>query len=191
MNRRTLAALIATSLAATAAVGISGCATVPEVEASGDVRALVLALQTRDLAGIEARIDRPALRAQLTGIGRRLVADGVQDALGNRQGAALVGLLAADAGDRVIAGIVDRALEPAVLADLAAEAGLTATRPVPGRTATALSLRRLDQGRVCAPEGGRDGARCLMVFTRSDRGWRLSALDEATLLRRLGIRQPG
>lgn len=173
------AAAIPAALAALAALAglaaLPGCTSLPEADAARDVRALALALQARDRAGIDRRIDRPALRAQLTGAARVLVARQTRDALGRSPAGLAVGLAVADAGEPVIEFLVNRMLEPDTLADIAALSGLAAGADIPSAGRTRLALRRLDDGRVCLP-ATRSGP-CGLVFTDGAAGWRLSAID--------------
>jgi hypothetical protein len=173
-----------------AAAPLAGCASLPDESAAADVRALVVALQTRDRAGIEQGIDRPALTAQITGAARALVARQTGEVLGNSTAGLLVGLALADAGEPVIQAVVRRALEPDVLADIAALGGLEATSRVPSAGQTRLALRRLDDGRTCLP-ASRAGP-CNLIFSQSPQGrWRLSAISPDVLDRGLARQLPG
>jgi hypothetical protein len=171
-----LATFAALAVAAAATAPLAGCATLPDESAARDVRALVVALQTRDRAGIEQGIDRPALTAQMAGAARALVARETGAVLGNSTAGLLVGLALADAGEPVIQAVVRRALEPDVLADLAALGGLETTTRLPSAGQTRLALRRMDDGRTCLP-ASRSGP-CNLIFAQSAEGrWRLSAIN--------------
>jgi hypothetical protein len=168
---------------------LSACAsTTAPLDASQDVRALIMALRDRDMAGIEARIDRPALQAQVTGIARALAADEIAKRSGGGERGQLLGLLGADLANPVLERLSKQALEPAILADLARRAGLTPQTVLPSRSATALGLKRLDDGRVCAPDPKTQA--CILYFGRYPSGWKLNALDEAALRGRLTALSP-
>jgi hypothetical protein len=175
---RTLAGAVA-GLAALAATGLAGCASIAEPEAAADVRALAVALQARDRAGIERRIDRPALQTQVTGAARTVIAQQTRSLMGNSGLGTLVGLALADAGEPAIAAIVREMLEPDTLADIAALGGLGTATEIPSSGRTRLALRALDDGRVCLP-GSRTGP-CRLYFTDSASGWRLTAIDPDVL----------
>lgn len=163
---------------------LSGCATGPGTsEASADVRAFAMALRDRDLAGIESRIDRPALTGQVNGIARTIAADEIAKRTGGGGTGFVLGLFGADLAAPIIEQITRRALEPDVLADLARRAGLTPETRLPGRTVTAFALRSLPDGRVCAPDPGTRG--CLLYFGKYPAGWKLNAIDETALRARL------
>jgi hypothetical protein len=164
-----------------AIVCVAGCATTPGPgDASTDVRAFATALRDRHLAGIEARIDRPALQAQANGLARAIAADEIS----KRTGASpLVSMFGADLASPIIEALVRRALEPDMLADMAQRAGLTADKPIPGRMVTAIALRRVPDGRVCAPDP--QTRSCLLYFGKYPTGWKLNALDETALRARL------
>lgn len=163
---------------------VSGCATAPgPMDASADVRALVMALRDRDLPGIEARIDRPALQAQVTGIARAIAANEIAKRAGGGEGGQILGVLGADLANPLLERVSKQALEPAILADLARRAGLTPQTVVPSRSSTMMGLKRLADGRVCAPDPQTKA--CILYFGRYPSGWKLNALDEAALRGRL------
>ncbi len=163
---------------------LSSCATAPApLDASSDVRALVMALRDRDLPGIEARMDRPALQAQVTGIARAIAANEIAKRTGGGEGGQILGVLGADLANPLLERLSRQALEPAILADLARRAGLTPETVLPSRTATSMGLKRLADGRVCAPDPQTKA--CILYFGRYPSGWRLNALDEAALRGRL------
>ena len=167
--------------AALALALVTGCATDPGAsEASNDVRAFAMALRDRNIAGIESRIDRPALQGQVNGIARSIAADEISKRTG---GSALIGMLGADFAAPFIETLARRALEPDMLADIAQRAGLTADRPIPGRMMTAIALRGVGDGRVCAPDPKTRG--CLLYFGQYPGGWKLNAIDETALRARL------
>jgi hypothetical protein len=164
-------------------VTLSGCATgLNSADASRDVRAFALALRDRDLPGIEARIDRPALQSQVIGLARVLAGDEIAKRTG---GNVALGMLGADLASPIIEALAKRALAPDMLADLARRSGLTPEVNVPGRAATALALQSVSDGRVCAPDP--KTRRCLLYFGKYQTGWKLSAIDEGALRARLKV----
>jgi hypothetical protein len=177
MKTRLLILAVVAALAA-------GCATGPgPSEASADVRAFAMALRDRDLAGIEARIDRPALQGQVNGLARAIASEEIAKRTGGGGTGALLGLFGADLAGPIIERLAKRALEPDVLADIARRAGLTPETRLPGRTITSLALRSVPDGRVCAPDPQTRG--CLLYFGKYPSGWKLNAIDETALRARL------
>jgi hypothetical protein len=165
---------------------VASCASVSDPTGAGaDVRALTMALRDRDLATIEARIDRPALQAQVTGIGRAMAADEIAKRAGGGTKGSVLGLLGADLANPIIERVARQALEPAVLADLARRAGLTPQTVLPSRTVTNLGLKKLSDGRVCAPD--LKTKVCILYFGRYPSGWKLNALNESALRNRLFV----
>jgi hypothetical protein len=163
---------------------VSGCATSPgPSEASSDVRAFAMALRDRDLPGIEARIDRPALQGQVNGLARAIATDEIAKRAGGGGAGALLGLFGADLAGPIIERLAARALEPDVLADLARRSGLTPETRLPGRTVTSLALRSVPDGRVCSPDPQTRG--CLLYFGKYPSGWKLNAIDETALRARM------
>jgi hypothetical protein len=171
-------------IAGMACLGLAGCATGPGVsEASSDVRAFAMALRDRDMAGIETRIDRPALQNQVNGLARAIAAEEIAKRTGGGGTGSLLGLFGADLAAPIIERLASRALQPDVLADIARRAGLTPETRLPGRTVTALALRSVPDGRVCAPDPQTRG--CLLYFGKYPSGWKLNAIDETALRARL------
>jgi hypothetical protein len=163
---------------------LSSCTTAPApLDASSDVRAFVMALRDRNLPGIEARIDRPALQAQVTGIARAIAANEIAKRTGGGEGGQILGVLGADLANPLLERLSKQALGPAILADLARRAGLTPETVLPSRPATSMGLKRLTDGRVCAPDPQTKA--CILYFGRYPSGWKLNALDEAALRGRL------
>ena len=164
---------------------VAGCATtLGPNDASDDVRSFAMALRDRNIDGIESRIDRPALQGQVNGLARAIAGEEIAKRTG---GSAFIGMLGADLAAPVIETLVRRALEPDMLADIAQRAGLSAERPIPGRMATAIALRRVPDGRVCAPDP--QTRNCLLYFGKYPDGWKLNAIDETALRARLSPQQ--
>jgi hypothetical protein len=165
-------------------LALSGCATGPGAsEASTDVRAFAMALRDRDLAGIESRIDRAALQGQVNGLARSIAAEEIAKRTGGGGTGALLGMFGADLAAPIIERLAARALQPDMLADYARRAGLTPETRLPGKTLTALALRSVPDGRVCAPDPQTRG--CLLYFGKYPSGWKLNAIDEVALRARM------
>ena len=126
----------------------------PSEQALPDVQALLAAVQAGDAAAFEARIDRPALRAdlrqQLVGVGR---ANGVE----------------VDGGPSDFA--LDRRIGPEMLRLVrqGADAPLAAA-PSPGQTGAL--IKTLDKARVCVRDGSPTQG-CVLTFAKEKPGWRL------------------
>ncbi len=127
----------------------------PVKAATPDVQALLAAVQAGDAKAFEARLDRPALRAdlraQIAGVGR---ANGL-DVEGGPSEPAL-----------------DRRIDPAALRLVRQGTDQPlAAAPSPGQTAAL--LKPIDRDHVCV----RDPAQhCLLTFARETPGWRLTAM---------------
>lgn len=165
--------------AAMALMAASCAAVPPSHQATGDILAFLRALQNRDMGGIERGIDREALSRQSAAISRAVLAGESERLLGNGILGSVVGELAGP----VVALVGPVAVQPEFLAEVAERAGLREDTRLPGRFAAGFFLRSLPDGRVCAPDPRR--GQCLMFFTNSASGWRLTAIDEATLRDRI------
>jgi hypothetical protein len=154
------------------------------LQAADDVHGLAVALQARDSAGIESRIDRTALRAQIVGLARAYLLEQAASRDGLGQFAAGAAYAAAEAGNPLLERAADAILSPRVLADIARRAGLTPDRLLPGLGAARIALRQAGSNRVCLPDP-EQLTRCLLYFTPASNGWRLSAIDETALRSRL------
>lgn len=176
------------ALAALAA--LAGCASTSSYGAADDVRALVLALQTRDLGGIEARINRPALETQVGAIARSIASEELARRMGGGTMAQIAGVFGADLAGPLIDTLSRRALQPDTLADYARKAGLTPETRVPGRALTAIALQRVGDDRLCAPDPATRA--CLLYFGPSATGWKLDGISESALREKLvpAARQP-
>lgn len=167
-----------------ALAALAGCVTPQSLEAADDVHGLAVALQARDAAGIEARIDRVALRAQIVGLARAYLLEQAASREGLGQFAAGAAYAAAEAGNPLLERAADAVLSPRILADIARRAGLTPDRLLPGRNAARVVLRQAGANRVCLPDP-QQLTRCFFYFTPGTSGWRLSAIDETTLRAKL------
>ena len=148
---------------------LAACATASRVGAANDVHALLVAIRDDDRAAFDARVDRDALKAEMSArLAReasRLKVDGLD--LG-RLGAVAAPALANLAGDALI--------QPRVFRQVAEAYGYTRDRPIPGTMAIASQLKARPDGKVCATRE-KDGP-CILVFTRSTEGrWRLSGFE--------------
>ena len=121
---------------------LSGCASVQRIDAAGDVHALLIAIRDNDQAAFDARIDRPALRAQLEA---QLVVRARTAKIDDR----LKGLAMLLAGPAAQVAS-DALLRPNVFRAAAEYYGYTPGQPIPGQIAIASTLRQTGAGRVCA-----------------------------------------
>ena len=187
------AAIVSTLVAANMTLG--GCISTSAISASGDVHALAVALRDGDIETIAERVDQDALQAQVSGAVRNLAQQRLEQMElpgGFMRRAAFSAL---DRMDPAFDTIASTVTQPRVLAQIARFAGLTPDRTLPGQTATAYSLKRMGDGRVCLPglddnEVFNRNNPCVLYFTDSEGGWRLSAIDEravATHLQTAGM----
>lgn len=149
------------------AAGLSGCASVQRIDAAADVHALLIAIRDNDQAAFDARIDKPALRAQIESqlVVRARTAK-VDDRL---KGLAM--LLAAPAAQVA----ADALLRPNVFKAAAEYYGYTPDKPIPGQLAIASALRKTADGRVCAARS-KTGP-CLLSFASENGVWKLVSFD--------------
>jgi hypothetical protein len=150
-----------------AAVSLSACATATRYDAAGDVHALLVAIRNNDRAAFDARVDRPALKAEIES---RLVREARGSKIGGGWQAAVIAL-AGPAADIAGAALI----QPETFRYAANYYGYTPDRPIPDRITLTAALRYEDQGRVCAAKT--KGGPCLLTFTLEDGTWRLSGFD--------------
>ena len=148
---------------------LAACATASRLDAANDVHALLVAIRDNDRAAFDARVDREALKAEMSARmsreASRLKVDGLD--LG-RLGAVAAPALASLAGDALI--------QPQVFRQVAEAYGYTRDKPIPGTVAIASQLKARPDGKVCATRE-KDGP-CVLVFTRSPEGrWRMSGFE--------------
>ena len=148
---------------------LAACATANRVGAANDIHALLTAIRDDDRAAFDARVDRDALKAEMSArLSReagRLKVEGLD--LG-RLSAVIAPNLANLAGDALI--------QPRVFRQVAEAYGYTPGKPLPGPVAIASRLKAMPDGRVCATRD-KNGP-CLLVFTRAPEGrWRLSGFE--------------
>lgn len=142
---------------------LSACATAQRYDAAGDVHALLVAIRDNDQQAFDARVDRFALKAEIE---QRLRKEGSKRGAGFL-GELLAPVLADAAGDAFI--------RPDVFRAVASHYGYKRDTPIPGPIAITGSLKRLDDGRMCAVRK-KDGP-CLLMFTEEKGVWRLSGFE--------------
>ncbi len=148
---------------------LAACATASRLDAASDVHALLVAIRDEDRTAFDARVDREALKAEISSrLARetsRLKIEGLD--LG-RLGAVAAPALANFAGDALI--------QPRVFRQVAEAYGYSRDKPLPGTVAIASRLKAMPDGRVCATvEKDRP---CVLIFTRNAEGrWRLSGFE--------------
>ena len=152
-------------LIAVLALALAACATATRYDAAGDIHALLVAIRDNDHAAFDARVDRPALKAQMKS---RLTTAAVE------RGGALGGFLVQTFGGMTDA-LVDAAVQPEVFLAVAEAKGYRRSKPLPGRVAITGSLRYLGDDRVCVIDK-KDGP-CLLVFRNESGTWRLIAFE--------------
>jgi hypothetical protein len=152
---------------------LSSCATVPKLDAAGDVHALLIAIRDNDRPAFDALVDRRGLKQEIQ---NRLTAEASRI---DPRVAALASLL----GPGVASLAGDALIRPEVFRAVADYYGYRSDTKIPGRVAISTALRRLPDGRVCAVKD-KTGP-CLMTFTRAiDGRWKLSGFDgELSMLR--------
>jgi hypothetical protein len=156
-----------TPLLALIAACLSGCASIQRIDAAADVHALLIAIRDNDQAAFDARIDRPALRAQIES---QLVVRARQAKIDDR----LKGLAMLLAGPAAQVAS-DTLLRPSVFKAAAEYYGYTPNKPIPGQLAIAASLRQTANGRVCAAKS-KTGP-CLLSFASEEGVWKLVSFD--------------
>jgi len=150
---------------------LAGCSTAQRFDAANDVHALLVSIRDNDKASFEAHVDRPALTREVES---RLMAEA------NKQNAGPLGALLAQPLAQMAS---DTLIQPRVFRTVAEYYGYDPAKPLPGPVAITGSLKKLDDGRVCATRS-KDGP-CLLVFTQSGGTWRLSGFEgELSELRR-------
>lgn len=160
-----------------AAVSLSACATATRYDAAGDVHALLVAIRNNDHAAFDARVDRPALKAEIES---ELVRKARGSAMSGGWQAAAVAL-AGPAAD--IAG--EALVQPETFRYAANYYGYTPDKPIPDRLTIAAGLRYIGSDQVCAAKT-KNGP-CLLTFTLEGGTWRLSGFDPETAKLRLKL----
>ena len=164
-------------LLAVLAATLSACATATRYDAAGDVHALLVAIRNNDHAAFDARVDRPALKAQIES---QLVRQARGSNLGGGWQAAAIALA------RPAAAVVGEALvQPETFRYAANYYGYTPDRPIPDRISIAAGLRYIGNDQVCAAKS-KDGP-CLLTFTLEGGTWRLSGFDADTARQHLKL----
>lgn len=139
------------------ALALSGCGMGSRADAAKGVEAFLRAAQARDPIGFEARIDRPALRADL----RRQLAEVSQQSSLEVEGGP---------SERAL----DRMIGPEAFQLVAAETG-SALPAAPTAAQVALLLKPAAGGRVCLHAEG-DETQCLLTFAKTGGRWRLTGM---------------
>jgi hypothetical protein len=162
---------------ALAAVSLSACATATRYDAAGDVHALLVAIRDNDHAAFDARVDRPALKAEIeTQLVRKARGLNVS---GGWQAAAIA--LARPAADVASAALI----RPETFRYAADYYGYTPDKPIPDRITIAAGLRYIGSDQVCAAKT-KTGP-CLLTFTLEGGTWRLSGFDPEAAKRHLKL----
>ena len=160
-----------------AAAALSACATATRYDAAGDVHALLVAIRDNDRAAFDARVDRPALKAQIES---QLVRQARGSNLGGGWQAAAIALA------RPVAAVAGEALvQPETFRYAANYYGYTPDRPIPDRISIAAGLRYVGSDQVCAAKS-KTGP-CLLTFTLEGGTWRLSGFDAETARQHLKL----
>ena len=145
----------------------AGCATVPRLEAAGDIHAFLVAVRNGDAAGFDAHVDRPRLKAQL----RARVLGETARATGTGSWATLGAALA---GPLVDLG-VDALVRPTVFRAEAVRLGYDPARPIPSTLQLAAFVRPVGDGRVCVVTAR--GGPCVFDFDEEGGAWRLTGYE--------------
>ena len=150
---------------------LASCATAQKLDAANDVHDLLVSIRDNDRAAFDAHVDRVALRRDIE---RLLVTEGRKDPRLSGVAALLAPSLAAIAGEALV--------QPEVFRLVASRYGYSRNTKIPSALAISQLLRRLPDGRVCAPTK-KDGP-CLLDFTQgADGRWRLSGFEgDASML---------
>lgn len=148
------------------AVGLSACATASRLTAANDVHALLVAIRDNDRATFEARVDREALKAELSSRLSKEIKAAKSSPLGQLSNVLVPGL-ADIAGEALI--------NPKVFRKVAEYYGYKADTPIPNTLVIAGSLKPMSDGKVCATKS-KNGP-CMLIFSQSPSGWRLSGFQ--------------
>jgi hypothetical protein len=135
---------------------LSGCGVGSRADAAKGVEEFLRAAQAHDPLGFEARIDRPALRADLR---RQLMALGQQSTLEIEGGPS----------ERAL----DRMIGPEAFQLVEANSG-QALPAAPTTAQLALLLKPIGGGKVCLHDAKGDD--CLLTFAKIGGRWRLTAM---------------
>ena len=160
-------------LIALVALTLSACATVPKLDAAGDVHALLISIRDNDRATFDSLVDRRALQREIQG---RLMAEASKK---DERIAVLAALLGPSVAE--VAG--NALIQPNVFRAVAEYYGYTPQTRIPGQIGISTALRQLPDGRVCAVKN-KEGP-CMLTFTKAvDGRWKLSGFDgELSMLR--------
>jgi ABC-type amino acid transport substrate-binding protein len=160
-----------------AAASLSACATATRFDAAGDVHALLVAIRNNDHAAFDARVDRPALKAEIES---QLVRQARGSNMGGGWQAAAIALA------RPLASVAGEALvQPETFRYAANYYGYTPDKPIPDRISLTAGLRYIGSDQVCAAKS-KNGP-CLLTFTLEGGTWRLSGFDADTARQHLKL----
>ena len=151
-------------------LGLAACATVPRVEAAGDIHAFLVSIRDGDRAAFDAHVDREALKANLRA--RVMAAAGRAETGDAGVGAQALGVLLAGP---LVDLATDALLRPEVFRAIAEDRGYSPDRPLPSSLAIAQFVRPLGAGLVCVVTK-KDGP-CLLDFKDEDGVYRLSGYE--------------
>ncbi len=155
------------SLALSAVLAMTACATLQQYEAAGDIRAFLLAIRDTDQAAFDAHIDRPALKAQIR---ERLIAYVMQ-----RKDTGAVAVFGAALAGPVADYAVDHLAQPQVFLAVAEAEGYSPDQPVPSAAFLTPLIKPVDADRACISE--KAGGPCVLVFRKEAGAWKLIAFE--------------
>ena len=155
------------TLALSALLSLSACATVQKLPAANDVHALLISIRDEDEATFDSLVDRKALNREIS---RRLVAEA------GRQSDQRISAVAALIAPSLAKMAGDNLIRPQVFHAVADYYGYKPTTKIPNVLVITQALRQLPDGRVCAITK-KDGP-CLLDFTKAEDGrWKLSGFE--------------
>lgn len=144
------------------ALSLASCATVQRLDAASDVHALLVSIRDDDQATFDAHVDRPALK--------QAIQAKIEQKASKRYGG-LASLLAPGLAE--FAG--DALVQPQVFKAVAEQYGYSSQTRIPNAVALAGALKALPDGRVCATR--KKNGPCVLIFTKEDGVWKLTAFD--------------
>ena len=162
---------------------LSSCATTEKFGAADDILEFASGLQNNNAPMIERHLDRQSLRNQAQSIARDVAYAQISKQMGDGFGAQIAAAAAADLAKPLINTIADEALSTQNLSYFAQKAGLNRNLQLPSRFKAGLALQALDETRVCVPDD--DTKKCVLYFGRYPDAWKLYAIDEQALRKRL------
>ena len=158
---------------------VSSCATQTERTAAPEIVAFLTAISRGDETGVAEGMDLPALQAQVSGVAQKVVSEEFT------QSGSLVGRILSRVSPILVDRAVGQALEPKSIIELATKRGVRERLGRLGPNAVAIGLQTLPNGQLCLPDGVNGS--CSFKFSQSNGSWKLVALEEAWLERRLKV----